>query len=206
MLGLHACPLPDPAPFSLLLEVLKEKLTTYSMHSWGEGEERTVAKWDKYRVRDSFRLIASDEDFWRLYEQHLTNILDEYRMSGDGKGVGSLSSMPLLSRSGRPLAFESAEVDFDALWALLQKPLGVPTITELLTLLTQAYKLTGAGNPSTGIPQSNLEQLLDYQDSEAVTSVLTVGLVELFKANTAPELESLRTKWLQLSRTYIRKR
>jgi hypothetical protein len=170
---------------SLRLQVLEEKLATYSTYAWGEGEQ-TVTKWDSYRIHDSFPLIASDADFWGLYEQHLTGIIGEWRTSQGLKETGSWSVLPLLSRSGRPLAFESSKINLDILQAWLWKPLEVPTMTELLALMIQAYKLMATRNHSTDTSQIHLEQLLDHQDSEAVASVVTLGLIQLFKTNTAP--------------------
>ncbi|RBR14202.1 hypothetical protein FVER53590_07707 [Fusarium verticillioides] len=138
---------------SLRLEVLKENLATYSSDAWGEGE-KAVKKWDRYRIDDTFQLVASDADFWALYERHTNDILKEFRTFRGGEETGDLSRLPLLSRSGRPLPFESSEVDLDMVEAWVRRPLEVPTTQEFLALFKQAYFLMESDRTSTDTPQS----------------------------------------------------
>ncbi|QGI98587.1 hypothetical protein CEK26_011656 [Fusarium fujikuroi] len=182
---------------SLRLEVLKEKLATYSSDAWVEGGE-AVKKWDSYRIDDTFQLIASDADFWALYEKHTTDILKEFRTFRGVKETVTWSSLPLLSRSGRPLPFESSEVDFDSIEAWARRPLGVPTTQEFLVLVMQAHCLMESDKVSTNIPRVQLEELLENRDSEAVASLVTLSLVQLLKADTVPGADSLGLSLLEL--------
>ncbi|KLO93681.1 Uncharacterized protein LW94_12456 [Fusarium fujikuroi] len=182
---------------SLRLEVLKEKLATYSSDAWVEGGE-TMKKWDSNRIDDTFQLIASDADFWALYEKHTTDILKEFRTFRGVKETVTWSSLPLLSRSGRPLPFESSEVDFDSIEAWARRPLGVPTMQEFLVLVMQAHCLMESDKISTDIPRVQLEELLENRDSEAVASLVTLSLVQLLKANTVPGADSLGLSLLEL--------
>ncbi|KAJ0140383.1 hypothetical protein HZ326_16703 [Fusarium oxysporum f. sp. albedinis] len=181
---------------SLRLEVLKEKLATYSFDAWEDGE--TVTKWDSYRIDDTFQLIASDADFWGLYEQHVTDMFNELRASQGVKKTGVWSKLPLLSRSGRPLPFESSGIDLDMVEAWLRRPLEVPTTQELLALVMQAYSLMERSNISTDTSQTHLEELLDNRDSEAVASVVTLSLVQVFKTDAVPGVESFGLSLLKL--------
>ncbi|PNP81491.1 hypothetical protein FNYG_05166 [Fusarium nygamai] len=182
---------------SLRLEVLKEKLATYSSDAWGEGEE-AVMKWDSYRIDDTFQLVASDADFWALYERHTNDILKEFRTFRGGEETGAWSRLPLLSRSGRPLPFESSEINLDMVEECLRRPLEVPTTQELLAMMMQAYNLMDCGNVSTDTSQIHLEELLDSQDSEAVVSAFTLSLIQLSKADRATASEQLGLSFLQL--------
>ncbi|CVK96763.1 uncharacterized protein FMAN_11092 [Fusarium mangiferae] len=182
---------------SLRLEVLQENLATYSSDAWGEGEE-TVTKWDSYRIDDTFQLIASDADFWALYEKHTTDILKEFRTFRGVKETVTWSSLPLLSRSGRPLPFESSEVDFDSIEAWVRRPLEVPTTQEFLVLVMQAHCLMESDKISTDIPRVQLEELLENRDSEAVASLVTLSLVQLLEADTVPGADSLGLSLLEL--------
>ncbi|KAG5789410.1 hypothetical protein H9Q69_011528 [Fusarium xylarioides] len=169
---------------SLRLEVLKEKLATYSSDAWGEGE-KAIMKWDSYRTDDTFQLIASDADFWALYEKHTTDIFKEFRTFRGIEETGAWSRLPLLSRSGRPLQFESSEFDTDMVEEWLRRPLEVPTAQELLAIMMQAYSQMDCGNVSADTSQIHLEELLDSQDSEAVVSAVTLSLIQLSKADRA---------------------
>ncbi|KAF5716284.1 hypothetical protein FMUND_6433 [Fusarium mundagurra] len=182
---------------SLRLEVLKAKLAAYSSDAWGEGEE-TLMKWDSYRIDDTFQLIASDADFWALYEKHTTDILTEFRTFRGAEETGALSRLPLLSRSGRPLPFESSEVDLDIVEAWVRRPLEVPTTQELFAMMMQAYSLMESGSLSINTSQIPLEELLDNPDSEAVVSVVTLSLIQLSKADTEAASEQLVLSLLKL--------
>jgi hypothetical protein len=182
---------------SLRLEVLKENIATYSLDAWGEPEE-TVKKWDSYRIHDTFQLIASDADFWALYEKHTTDILKEFRTFPGDEQTGAWSRLPLLSRSGRPLPFESSEVGLDMVEAWARRPLEVPTTQEFLALIIQAHCLMETDRTSTDTPPIHLEELLENRDSEAVASLVTLSLSQLLKTDTVPEADSLGLSLLEL--------
>ncbi|KAG9497411.1 hypothetical protein J7337_010272 [Fusarium musae] len=182
---------------SLRLEVLKENLATYSSDAWGEGE-KAVKKWDRYRIDDTFQLVASDADFWALYERHTNDILKEFRNFRGGEETGDLSRLPLLSRSGRPLPFESSEVDLDMVEAWVRRPLEVPTTQEFLALFKQAYCLMESDRTSTETPPIHLEELLENRNSEAVASLVTLSLSQLLKTDTVPGADNLALSLLEL--------
>ncbi|KAF5553503.1 hypothetical protein FNAPI_6735 [Fusarium napiforme] len=182
---------------SLRLEVLKEKLAKYSSDAWAEPEE-TMKKWDSYRIDDTFQLVASDADFWALYEKHTTDMLKEFRTFRGDDQTGAWSRLPLLSRSGRPLPFESSEINLDMVEAWIRRPLEVPTTQELLAMMMQACSLMDCSNVSTDTSQIHLEELLESQDSEAVVSAVSLSLIQLSKADRETASERLGQSLLQL--------
>jgi Arc/MetJ family transcription regulator len=82
--------------------------------------------------------------------------------------------------------------------AWLRRPLEVPTTQELLALVMQAYSLMEKSNIFTDTSQTHLEELLDNRDSEAVASVVTLSLVQVFKTDAVPGVESFGLSLLKL--------
>jgi hypothetical protein len=189
---------------SLQIEKLEETLDSLSIYTWGEGEI-PVTKWDSYLVHNEFPLITSYMDFWKLYEKHLTEIISESKMIRNLQGI----NLPLLSRSGRPLAFGQTveEIDLDAMRKWLWKPLEIPPVADILSLLNRAHVLRPKHRPrmlavGEDFSRMDLETLLDHHDSETIASVLISQLVLPFYQSVNPQLGSFGASVLRLLALY----
>ncbi|KAF5000254.1 hypothetical protein FGRMN_1886 [Fusarium graminum] len=164
---------------SLEVERLTEILDQLFEKTWGDDEPQPE-QWTKYQIHNVFPLIASNNDFWTVYETHLTDIMAD----STGFRDPTRSDLPLLSRSGRPLAFRlpTESVNLAAVREWLWRPLSVPSLPDIIMLLNQAYLL---------IPQryqkiltapetfgfASLEALLDHGNSETVAVTIISHLV-----------------------------
>ncbi|KAF4963152.1 hypothetical protein FSARC_8805 [Fusarium sarcochroum] len=180
---------------SLQLEVLREMLAKFSSDIWGV-DEPTAVKWNEYLVHHIFPLVASDQDFWTLYEEHLTGIISEGEMTHKSGDENSTLNLPLLSRNGRPLALQqsSHEVDLNELRKLLWRPLHITSLPHILKLLSQTYlsimrQDRGASRGRESFLSTNVETLLDHQNSEEVVSAFAYHIVEPLCRDRASPLE-----------------
>ncbi|KAI8717224.1 hypothetical protein NCS52_00797600 [Fusarium sp. LHS14.1] len=168
---------------SLNLEKIREMLALFSTDTWGD-DEPPVDCWEAYLVHNMFPLVSSDEDFWRLYYEHLTDIISEISRTQSSTGTHKASGLPLLSRSGRPLPLQDSgdELDLAQAHKWLQKPLNVAPLPEMLKMLGQICRLVmdQKQRESSGkyvhLPV-DLEAALDHPDSEMIVSTLALQLV-----------------------------
>ncbi|KAM0432197.1 hypothetical protein ACHAPT_004732 [Fusarium lateritium] len=180
---------------SLNLDKLRENLATFLTDTWG-AIDPPVTNWEAYLVHDNFPLVSSDEDFWSLYQHHLTNIISESSRNQDSLDVNSASRLPLLSRSGRPLPLPDSNHGLDVvqLRKWLWRPLDVAPLSEILTLLGQIYRLTMNQEPRQPYNKdrylfADLETALDHSDSDQVASALALQIVHPLSHSDPQQLE-----------------
>ncbi|KAH7002977.1 hypothetical protein EDB82DRAFT_564211 [Fusarium venenatum] len=165
---------------SLRLEELKEKLTGLVTDAWDTDPWRG---WQEAGFHDMFPLVASDQDFWKLYEEHTTSVLNEHDSARVMMQDMHTSDIPLMSRSGRPLTLAmNQDADFGNMRSFLQQPLKIPPLQDVLKLLAQAYKfISTSGQTIPGSDENvsslNLEELLERQNCEEVAVLLAISLV-----------------------------
>ncbi|KAJ4022731.1 hypothetical protein NW752_000060 [Fusarium irregulare] len=148
---------------------------------------------DRPGFHDVFPLVTSDEDFWKLYEDHTTNVLAELENACNMMRDASASHPPLMSRSGRPLALSvNQSTDFHNMRKLLHQPLEILPFQNILNLLGQIYKflsipdqVKNRGNK--GFIPLSLEGLLDLESSEDVVVFLVFCLVQPLLNEEPPE-------------------
>ncbi|RBR24900.1 uncharacterized protein FIESC28_02318 [Fusarium coffeatum] len=166
---------------SLRLRELKETLTSCSLYTWGIDPWRG---WQEPVYHDVFPSVASDQDFWKLYEEHTTSVLTELENAYNMMLDPSIDHIPFISRSGRPLAVSvDQSTDLCKMRKVLHQPLDIPPFQSILKLLGQVYNFLSAQDQQRSrankdfIP-SSLEELLDQRSSEKVVLFLVSYLVK----------------------------
>lgn len=161
---------------ALNMQSLRAALNRVSRDTW-KGEE-TPRKWLGELVHHIFHLVTTDEDFWGVYESHLTGIIGEQARGSDPRD-DPVCSLPLLSRSGRPLSFENFQGGLDNLMASwLWAPIDCLSLSGFLRLMIGVctpLNITG----DLPLPEDDLDfaedlsAFLDQADPLSVTAVLS---------------------------------
>lgn len=186
---------------SLRLGELKETLNTCSTDTWDTEPRRG---WQEPGFHDVFPLVASDQDFWQLYEKHTTGLLTELENVYNTMQDAESSDIPFLSRSGRPLALSVSEsTDFHNLRKLLHQPLDILPFQDILGLLAQIHEFVSTTNQlrargNNHVMPLSLEGLLDLQSSENIVASLLFNLEE----PPLPEDQTIRQMALKLFAEY----
>ncbi|KAF5679155.1 hypothetical protein FHETE_896 [Fusarium heterosporum] len=185
---------------SLEVQRLEEILAQLFGKIWGD-DDPPPEQWTKYQIHTVFPLIASDSDFWMLYEKHLTDIISDSTSFRDSPGP----DLPLLSRSGRPLTFQlpTEDTELAAMGDWLWKPLNIPALPDIIRLLNQAYLLVLQGGQTLlaaqkNLPFTSLEVLLDHGNSVAVALAIISHLILPLHYNAHPQLGPLGDSLLRL--------
>lgn len=192
---------------SLNLDTLRERLQTLLTDSWG-ADERPVDCWEAYLVHNMFPLVSSDQEFWGLYQRHLTDIISEMSKARASASSHSTSRLPLLSRSGRPLPLQDSgdAFDLEQVRKWLQKPLDVAPLPDMLKMLGQICRFVMDQESTEGRHKhldlsSDLEVALDHTDSDMVVSTLALQLVHA-SANDSGDLDPLCQQTIRLLSEY----
>ncbi|EEU36522.1 uncharacterized protein NECHADRAFT_81200 [Fusarium vanettenii 77-13-4] len=180
---------------SLNLEKLREMLAHFLTGSWGD-DEPPVDCWGAYLVHNMFPLVSSDEDFWRLYQKHLTDTISEISRTQRSTNAHRASRVPLLSRSGRPLPLQDSGDGLDLAQAhkWLQKPLDVAPLPNMLKMLGQICRLVMDQEPRESPGKyvhlfADLEVALDHPDSDMIVSALALQLVTASAGGNSTSLQ-----------------